>query len=70
MAERLNAIPNGLEAKENKSFLQVRILSWQQKIKNMEKLLNIKILRPITIPILGAILVVYIIVAYVFDLDM
>jgi hypothetical protein len=36
----------------------------------MEKLLNIKILRPITIPILGAILVVYIIVAYVFDLDM
>jgi hypothetical protein len=35
----------------------------------MEKLLNIKILRPITIPILGAILIVYIIVAYVFGLD-
>jgi hypothetical protein len=36
----------------------------------MEKLLNIKILRPITIPILGAILIAYIIVAYVFGLEM
>jgi hypothetical protein len=36
----------------------------------MEKLVSIKILRPITLPIIGALLIVYIIVAYVFDLEM
>jgi hypothetical protein len=36
----------------------------------MEKLVSIKILRPITLPIIGTLLIVYIIVAYVFDLEM
>jgi hypothetical protein len=40
------------------------------KIKNMEKLLSIKLLRPIMLPIIGALLIIYIIVAYVFDLEM
>jgi hypothetical protein len=36
----------------------------------MEKLVSIKILRPITLPIIGTLLIVYIIVAYIFDLEM
>ena len=41
------------------------------KIKNkMEKIVSIKILRPITLPIIGIFLITYIIVAYVFDLEM
>ena len=36
----------------------------------MERLVNIKILRPITLPIIGALLITYIIVVYVFDLEM
>ena len=36
----------------------------------MEKLVSIKILRPITLPIIGTLLIIYIIVAYVFDLEM
>jgi hypothetical protein len=36
----------------------------------MEKIVSIKILRPITLPIIGMFLIIYIIVAYVFDLDM
>jgi hypothetical protein len=36
----------------------------------MEKIMSIKILRPITLPIIGALLITYIIVAYVFDLEM
>lgn len=40
------------------------------KIKTMEKLVSIKLLRPITLPIIGALLITYIIVAYVFDLEM
>ena len=36
----------------------------------MEKLVSIKILRPITLPIIGMLLITYIIVAYVFDLEM
>jgi hypothetical protein len=36
----------------------------------MEKLVSIKILRPITLPIIGTLLIVYIIVAYMFDLEM
>lgn len=41
-----------------------------KKLKNMEKIVSIKILRPITLPIIGMFLITYIIVAYVFDLDM
>lgn len=36
----------------------------------MKKLVSIKILRPITLPIIGVFLLTYIIVAYVFDLEM
>jgi hypothetical protein len=36
----------------------------------MEKIVSIKILRPITLPIIGMFLIIYIIVAYVFDLEM
>jgi len=36
----------------------------------MEKLVSIKILRPITLPIIAVFLIIYIIVAYVFDLEM
>ncbi len=36
----------------------------------MEKLLSIKLLRPITLPIVGVFLISYIIIAYVFDLEM
>ena len=41
------------------------------KIKVMlEKIVKIKLLRPITLPIMCMFLVTYIIVAYVFDLEM
>jgi len=36
----------------------------------MEKIVSIKILRPITLPIIGAIIIAYIAVAYIFDLEM
>jgi hypothetical protein len=36
----------------------------------MKKLVDIKVLRPITLPIICALLIIYIIVAYVFDLEM
>jgi len=36
----------------------------------MERLVSIKILRPITLPIIGMFLITYIIIAYVFDLEM
>jgi hypothetical protein len=36
----------------------------------MEKLVSIKILRPITLTIIGLFLITYIIIAYVFDLEM
>jgi hypothetical protein len=36
----------------------------------MEKLVSIKILRPITLPIIGMFLMTYIIVGYVFGLEM
>jgi len=36
----------------------------------MEKLVSIKILRPITLSIIGLFLITYIIIAYVFDLEM
>jgi len=36
----------------------------------MEKLVSIKILRPITLPIIGVFLITYIIISYVFGLDM
>ena len=49
---------------------QVRILSWLLKLKIMEKLVSIKVLRPIILPIIGVILITYIIVAYIFDLEM
>lgn len=38
--------------------------------KYLDKLMKVKILRPITIPIFGAILVTCIIVWYIFDLEM
>ena len=40
------------------------------KIKKMEKIVSIKILRPITLSIIGMFLITYIIVAYIFDLEM
>jgi len=36
----------------------------------MERLVSIKILRPITLPIIGMFLITHIIIAYVFDLEM
>jgi hypothetical protein len=36
----------------------------------MERLVSIKVLRPITLPIIGMFLITYIIVAYVFGLEM
>ena len=39
-------------------------------MKTIEKLLSIKLLRPITLPIIGAFLIIYIIITYVFDLEM
>lgn len=36
----------------------------------MNKIVNIKIIRPIILPIIGMFLITYIIVAYVFDLKM
>jgi hypothetical protein len=36
----------------------------------IEKLLSIKLLRTITLPIVGVFLISYIIIAYVFDLEM
>ena len=45
------------------------LLSWLQKNK-MEKIVSIKILRPITLPIIGVMIIAYIIVAYIFDLEM
>ena len=36
----------------------------------MERLVSIKILRPIILPIIGMLLFTYIIIAYVFDLEM
>lgn len=50
--------------------LKFRFRSELQKMNNMEKLMNIKILRPITIPIVGILLIMYIIIAYIFDLEM
>ncbi len=38
--------------------------------KIIQKLLAIKILRPITLSILGALLITHIIIAYVFNLEM
>ena len=40
------------------------------KNNKMEKIMSIRILRPITLPIIGTLLITYIIVAYVFDLEM
>jgi hypothetical protein len=45
------------------------VLTTKNKNK-MEKIVSIKILRPITLPIIGMFLITYIIVAYVFDLEM
>jgi hypothetical protein len=46
-------------------------MSYMPKInKIVEKLVSIKILRPITLSILGALLITYILIAYVFDLEM
>ncbi len=45
------------------------VLTAKNKNK-MEKIVSIKILRPITLPIIGMFLITYIIVAYVFDLEM
>lgn len=59
--------------KEKKIELNILKNSQQHGHKTkiiMEKLVSIKILRPITLPIIGALLIVYIIVAYVFDLEM
>jgi len=36
----------------------------------MKKLVSIKILKPITLPIIGMLLITYIVMAYVFDLEM
>jgi hypothetical protein len=36
----------------------------------MKKLVSVKILRPITLTIIGIFLISYIIIAYVFDLEM
>lgn len=36
----------------------------------MNKIVNIKIIRPITLPIIGAMIIAYIIAAYTFDLEM
>jgi hypothetical protein len=38
-------------------------------MKIIDKIISIKILRPITLPIIGALLISYIIVFYVFDLE-
>lgn len=38
--------------------------------KYLDKLMKVKILRPITIPIFGVILVTCIIIWYIFDLEM
>ena len=47
------------------------VLTAKNKNKNkMEKIVSIKILRPITLPIIGMFLITYTIVAYVFDLEM
>lgn len=40
------------------------------KKNKMEKIISIKILRPITLPIIGMFVIIYIIIDYVFDLEM
>jgi hypothetical protein len=39
-------------------------------MKIVDKIVSIKILRPITLPVIGALLIAYILVSYVFDLEM
>jgi hypothetical protein len=39
-------------------------------MKIVDKLVSIKILRPIILPIIGVVLITYIIVEYVFDLKL
>jgi hypothetical protein len=38
-------------------------------MKILDKLVSIKILRPITLPIIGILLITYIIMAYIFDFE-
>ena len=58
---------------QSKKIRQIKIFSYicfYKKKLIMEKIVSIKILRPITLTIIGIFLITYIIVAYVFDLEM
>ena len=48
---------------------QMKLYTEEQVRKAMERIVNIKILRPIILPIIGALLIAYILVSYIFDLE-
>ena len=67
MAEWRDAALSGVEAKETHTGSNPVLTT---KNINMKKLVSVKILRPITLTIIGIFLISYIIIAYVFDLEM